>query len=188
MVSPGHWFLSPIEVDRAPLPGDGQIGPSIYDGFGELVWSGAPLLDHWNALDFRMSNVAGEQMMTLLIQHYGYGYVVDESYQIERIFDIGDLGVDFNMHEFVFVDNGTRAIVVKDNLTAPLDNSPYIGDDLKEDRCRLVFNEFHELDVETGKPVFTWSSFDHVSLQETTYLVEKGEKRRCTEILGWDYL
>ena len=46
------------------LCGEAWIGPYIYDGKGDLTWSGAPLFDNFNIFDFRPIEICGENMLT----------------------------------------------------------------------------------------------------------------------------
>ncbi|CAK4032812.1 Hypothetical predicted protein [Lecanosticta acicola] len=184
-VTPGYWFVAPFEILDQFEPGNGWIGPHIYDGDGELVWSGAPMVDNWGAIDFKLSNVRGEDMLTFLVHQHGDGYIVDETLEIQEKIDLGMLGEGFNSHEFNFIENGTRAIVISEQRRdATKDQAMAIQ---WEKNCRTLFNGFKELDTETWKPAHEWSSFGHVGLEESTF-VDGGPGEFCYEMWGWDYV
>jgi hypothetical protein len=64
-IAPGYWFVAFYEDVHQIMPSWQWIGPHIYDGKGELVWSGAPMFEYWNIYDFDTRTVHGEQMLTL---------------------------------------------------------------------------------------------------------------------------
>lgn len=169
-------------LDQPPDVGDpGWIGPHIYDSSGELVWSGAGVFDNRNVEDFRISNVRGEDLMTLVLLHKGTGVIIDGCYDIRETPKI-DYPWRINTHEFHFVDNGTRALVIKnEEKHAPLDQSREVGFD---GQCVVKYERLQELDTATWKTVFDWDSRDHVRLSEST-LTDSPIKDRCS---SWDFL
>lgn len=169
-------------LDQPPDVGDpGWIGPHIYDSSGELVWSGAGVFDNRNVEDFRISNVRGEDLMTLVLLHKGTGVIIDGGYDIRETPKI-DYPWRINTHEFHFVDNGTRALVIKnEEKHAPLDQSREVGFD---GQCVVKYERLQELDTATWKTVFDWDSRDHVRLSEST-LTDSPIKDRCS---SWDFL
>jgi hypothetical protein len=167
-------------------PGRGWIGPHIYDGDGELIWSGAslPEVQNWDVVDFRMSKVMGEDRMTFLAPFSGYGYALDNEYTMRDSFEIGTWGVDLDAHEFHFIENGQRLLI--------LDESRYDVTRIEDtglapgEHCRGLFPGFWEVDTETGQPVYEWTSMSHVSLLESSWTAPLW--RDCSEEWGWDYL
>lgn len=184
-VSPGYWFVAPFESIDQKSPGHGWIGPHIYDGTGELVWSGVDITNNWDVLDFKMSNVRGESLMTFLANRDGDGYIMDNSYTVREKVDLGTLGLDFNSHEFNFIEGGARAIVMDEGrkLATPEQTMAVEWDK----NCTALFNGFKELDTTTWEPIFQWSSFDHIGLEESTFL-DGGVKRWCSDSWGWDFM
>lgn len=139
------------------------------------------MFDNRNVEDFRMSNVNGEDLMTLIYQDIGAGVIIDDGYEIRAEAKIDDAWT-INTHELHFVDNGTRALVVKnDKREASLDQSQEVGFD---GQCVAEYEHFLELDTETWEAVFDWDSKDHVRLNEST-LTDSPVEDRCSD---WDFL
>lgn len=84
IIAPGYWFIAPYGNLGQAKPTDYWVGPYIYDGDGNLVWSGAPMFGYWNIFDFRTSIVHGQRMLTLLSDHEQRGFVINSSYQIYK--------------------------------------------------------------------------------------------------------
>ncbi|KAF2161829.1 hypothetical protein M409DRAFT_58898 [Zasmidium cellare ATCC 36951] len=186
LVTPGYWFVAPFERIDQPEPGNGWIGPHIYDGNGELVWSGVSMTENWDTIDFKMSNVRGKDMMTFLVQRTGNGLIVDNSFQLRETVDVGTLGVDFNSHEFNFIEDGTKAIVLSEGRRNATKEQA-LGVKYEEGECVAMFDGFKVLDTKTWKPLFEWSSFDHVALNESTFL-DGPIKDLCTSPWAWDFI
>lgn len=139
------------------------------------------MFDNRNVEDFRLSNVKGETLMTLIYQHTGAGIIMNASGEVLEEMQIDDAS-NVNTHEFHFVENGRRALVIKNDWReASLDESRGIGFD---GQCVANFEHFLELDTETWETVFDWDSMDHVHLNEST-LTEGSVEDRCS---GWDFL
>lgn len=133
-----------------------------------------------NVEDFRISNVRGELMMTMMDQKAGEGWIFDNHYEVREEHDF----THFNSHEFNFIDNGTKVLVVNsDRREASEEDSESIGFD---GRCSVDFDFFQELDVTNDwEPLFVWESYGHIGLDEST-LTDKAVNNRCGG--GWDYL
>jgi hypothetical protein len=184
-ISSGYWFVAP----REPL---GQIetvgpwvGPAIYDGRGELVWSGAPLFRNTMVDDFRISNVAGEDVMTLLHNEKGQGITMKPSYTVSNAVRLGDPRT-INIHEYHFVDSGTRALVIRSNKTQAA------AEDVQSvhgiDSCEAEFDGFEEFETGTWKSVFKWSSFGRIGLNESTVVEDSTAGAHQCSQGGWDFL
>lgn len=185
LVTPGHWFVAPFEELGDQGTGHGWTGPHIYDGDGQLVWSGADVVDDWPTIDFKLSNVRGEDMLTFLVHRQGDAYIMDNTLSINEKVDLGALGDGFNSHEFNFIENGTRAIIIhEERRDATKDQAMAIE---WEKNCRTLFNGFKELHTDTWKPAHEWSSFGHVGLDESTF-TDGGAEEYCNQQWGWDYI
>ncbi|KXT07710.1 hypothetical protein AC579_7860 [Pseudocercospora musae] len=185
LVSPGYWFVAPREPLGANEQIGGWIGPTIYDNAGELVWSGAPKFLQTRVDDFRLSNVAGEPLMTMIWDEHGAGVMMNSSYEIvtAREFTRPHL---INMHEFHFVDDGRRAIILRGNRTkAGAEDAKAVGID-DETSCMADFDDFEEFDTTTWERTFKWSSFGRIGLSESTWQDSRRIKEKCEE--GWDFL
>ncbi|EGP92037.1 uncharacterized protein MYCGRDRAFT_102821 [Zymoseptoria tritici IPO323] len=184
-VTPGYWFVAPFEVIDQKFAGNGWIAPTIYDGNGELIWSGVEHSQNWDTLDFKMSNVRGEAMMTFMVQKMGEAFVLDNTYTVREKKKIGTLGKDFNSHELSFIANGTRALVLTEGRRAANElQTKTVG---WHESCTVMFDGFRELDTETWNPVFSWNSYDHLSLNESSFL-DGGVEKACKDSWAWDFL
>lgn len=186
-LSPGYWFLAPYKALNQPKEAgdDGWIGPTIYADDGELVWSGATMFDNHNVEDFRMSNVRGEQLMTLMHQIDHAGYIVDNDFTIrEKLKQVDNHG-NINTHEFHFVEDGTEAIVIKTDVHAASEEmSKVVGYD---GQCKSVFfDKFEVFDTKTWEVKFSWSSEDHIGLDECTLGGQHFDK--WCQGGNWDYV
>ncbi|EME49134.1 hypothetical protein DOTSEDRAFT_142820 [Dothistroma septosporum NZE10] len=185
LVSPGYWFVAPFEFIDQKEPGNGWVGPVIYDGHGELIWSGVEFSQNWDAIDFRVSRIHGEDLITFLVQREGDGYILDRTYEVREKIHVGTLGVDFNSHEFKFIDDGKRAIVMDEGRRdATSEQALAVG---YNKSCIGLFNGFKELDTATWTPTFEWSSFEHISLKESSFL-DGGAEKMCADLWGWDFV
>lgn len=86
-VSPGYWFVAPYaKLDQKEYMK--WNGPHIYDGNGDLIWSGAPMFKHYNTYDFRTVEVGGEQMASLISRKHEYATIFDSSYEVSQTVDM----------------------------------------------------------------------------------------------------
>ena len=184
-MSPGYWFLAPYKALDQDQADRSWVGPHIYDGkTGELVWSGALsfTFSKGNVEDFRVSNVNGDYVMTLMSQNRGQGIILDSSYEILHALQVDNPG-RINTHEFNFVDNGTRALAIKSHKQESTEEmAKAIGYD---GECLCGFDGFEEYDTTTWKSVFDWRSFGKVGLDESSFTANPVEQR-CKS--GWDFM
>ncbi|KAM3422691.1 hypothetical protein BST61_g178 [Cercospora zeina] len=183
LLSPGHWFVAPREPLGAEEVVGPWVGPAIYDGRGELVWSGAALFRNTMTDDFRISNVGGQDLMTVLHQEKGQGVLVQPSYGVRNAIRFGDPRA-INIHEFHFVNDGSRALIIRSNkTTASIDDSRSVG---VTEGCIAEFDGFEEFETNTWASVFKWSSFGQIKLNESTTDDGIAIKTKCDR--GWDFL
>ena len=180
-LAPGYWFVAPY-TDPAPnRRGGNWVGPHIYDGKGQLIWSGVPMFKGYNAFGFRMSNFNGEDMLSMVYRHQD-AIIMDNHYEIHTKAHVEE-GFDLNMHEFNIVDNGTRLLLMRTvGKKTTRENSASIDFDGK---CNVRFYGFEERDGTTLEPVFTWLSEGVVPLDDSS-AVQNPVKKRCSD--GWDYM
>ena len=196
-LAPGYWFISPY----AKLEQDDYSawnGPHIYDQEGGLIWSGVPMFKRLNIYDFRLAEVNGEMMPTLIFTEKANGLILDRAYNIQHTVDM--FGMELpqwlldqigsrhttNMHDFNVIDNGERAIMltkVYENATRA--QSKAIGFD---GECTAKYQGFKEVDVATSEILFDWSSHGNIELEESTYFPDSLEEM-CNGNAGpggWD--
>ena len=183
-VAPGYWFIAPYELLGQKQRGEAWIGPYIYDGKGELIWSGAPLFDSFNIFDFRPIEINGEKMFTAIYKREDAGVIVDNSYKIKKMIKWPGGHDAANMHEFNLFDKGTKAIVfTREVYNLSKEKSRRVGYD---GECSIDTNGLLELDITVSPPktLFNWSSIDHISLDEITYPSGGNVDKECQK--GWD--
>ncbi|KAK5163562.1 uncharacterized protein LTR77_010511 [Saxophila tyrrhenica] len=185
-VSLGYWFVPSYDfLDQSFQNGGRWTAPHIFDGSGELIWSGSYLSRQYDAFDFRLSNVLGETMLSFLYPHNRSAILLDTSYNVRYSVPVAEEGQSVDMHEFHIVENGTKALFFYDqrrNVTQ--EQSRAIG--WMNGNCTVNDNLFHELDVANDfQPTFTWSSAEHVGLYESSK-VENSLQERCSDF--WDFI
>ena len=158
----GYIFIAPKH--DAP-----QRGPEILDDAGQPVWFD-PVAVPDQAADFRVQTYAGKPVLTwwegpiaspILGTTYGHYVIADTSYkQIARI--EGGLGKDTgDLHEFRLTPRGTALITLYKTVPGSLES---IGGPKKG---KVADSIVQEIDVETGKVLFTWHSIGHVAIDES---------------------
>ena len=157
--------MSPYGTVQQTHNDHAYVAPHIYDANGELVWSGVSLFDRFDTFTFKVSNVGSQDMLTALYPKGGAGVVIDESYKIQKSVHLFEQE-EFNMHELQIVDNGTRALYLKRDVTTTLNNSRRVG--FEGGPCKMRWIVIEEKDIETDEVTFTWNSRDHIGLDEST--------------------
>lgn len=150
------------------------MGPHIYDGNGDLVWSGAHLFDDRPTFDFKVADIDGEPHLTFITNEDihetnspgGSAIILDNSYRrVHEVEDRAGRGT-MNMHEYNTIDEGRRALTI--TFESKLADLTVDGESQK---MFIGNNGFSEVDVETAEPVFSWWALDHVNPIES--LVER---------------
>lgn len=173
----GYWFVAPYEDVYQEKPSK-HVGPMIYDGSGELVWSGNSLLRGWNAFGFRRTEIDGKKMLSLVYNHEA-GLILDDGYEIVKKSYVGGIFNPWvlNMHEFAIVDNGSKLLQMRSKeLSTSREISAQIGYD---GRCYVHFQGFEEKDVNTLETTFEWDAEGVIPLSDTFVDVRPVETR-CT--------
>ena len=175
-LSPGYWFVAPYK-DLKQESYSAWNGPHIYDGHGELIWSGSPMFQHYNTYDFRAAEVEGKQMITLITHKDEAGFIIDETYQVRKTVSMTSEVSEWaakhlrpertaNMHEFYVMANGTRALMLtKVFEKSSVEESKTIGFD---GNCAAHWEGFKEVDLTTDKVLFEWNGHGHIGLDENT--------------------
>ncbi|KAL4811538.1 ASST-domain-containing protein [Aspergillus unguis] len=193
-VAPGYWFVAPYGIIEPEVPTKQwipyQVGPTIYDGDGMLVWAGSPMFDNRNAFDFKAANnIDGEPHVSFILQHQyaddgtdkGYGYVLDQHYaQSHKVGVVNDLSA-FNMHEFNILDGGKSALAC--SYKSEYTSLAALG--RPDDYSWIISGGILELDMETSEVLFEWSSFNNVFVDES---VKVQQNSYPADRPGWDYI
>lgn len=168
--------------------GEGWPGPVIYDNAGDVVWSGTAQLDSTDVNDFRLSNVGGQLVPTLYDRNRRLGLIFDDRYRIRQILEVVKKGVGegVNAHEFKFVENGTKVLVIMDRRQRATERDKQaIGFD--GDACWVEYNKLVELDVKTGDVTFQFDPRGRIGLEESSvYHAGRNITNYCRA--GWDFM
>ena len=189
LVSPGYWFVGPYRSPRNKEDEtDTWVGPHIYDGNGELIWSGTEMFDNGkDTMSFQIHNVRGEELMTVLDWSRGEGVIFDNHYEIVETVDIyGDART--NAHEFHFVDNGSKAVVIKTKYDVSTKEDAQAAGLNNGKLCHAHWDGIQEFDTSTWQTSWEWNSKGHIWLNESTYAETPIEKRCDSSHLGWDFI
>jgi hypothetical protein len=206
-VTDGYWFVAPYEEVEQEDGSAAWNAPHIYDRHGELVWSGAALFEGFSTFDFRVSEVLGQPMLSLIRPHSNHAVILNETYGIFKEIYIGHPDPDLNemglnMHEFMTIDSGTKGkprfttyISTTANPLLPAlfltcvpkhasrNLSAAIGYD---GECHAVYDGFVETDINEFQPKFTWNAYEHIGLDES-YVTQDPLEDRCGG-QGWDFV
>lgn len=180
--TPGFWFVAPYRGINGEQKDKPWVGPAIYDGRnGELVWSGG-LMVNSNVEDFRLSEINGERVLTLMAN--SKAYVLNDDYSVRRARSLETEGV-MNTHELNFVQDGMRAIFLKNAVRwmSKQDSLTLLG---VEDDCVARHDGFSVLDVtqDDWPSVWDWQSQGKIGLDESTYF--PGEPANLCR--SWDFM
>ena len=189
LVSPGYWFVGPYRSPRnMEDETDSWVGPHIYDGNGELVWSGTEMFDNGkDTMSFQIHNVRGEELMTVLDWSRGEGVIFDNHYEIVETVDIY-ADARTNAHEFHFVDNGSKAVVIKTKYEVSTQEDAQAAGLNNGKLCHAHWDGIQEFDTSTWETSWEWNSKGHIWLNESTYAETPIEKRCDPSHLGWDFI
>ena len=174
-------------LERKIGSGKGWFGPMIYDKYGELVWSGSDQFDTANVMDFRLSDVNGEKLLTMIDRDRSAGIIFDNEYELRDMLLVvkhatDDIGP--NAHEFNFVDNGTSLVYLHNEpREAPEEDKRGVG---YSGSCIAQYNKISELDATNNwKSLFEWDSLGNIHLNESTGPDDESQEDRCDT---WDFM
>jgi len=163
-VSPGYIFIAPFSgypdgTRHGPL----QAAPYIFTSSGELVWSGFTYFSIW-ATNFQAARYKGQPVLfSFEGSHnaaYGHGHghttFLNQNYETIKELRAGNHRLA-DKHEFHIINETTALIQIYHPV--PWDLKKYGG---SEEQQWIVDARFQEIDIESGKVLFEWSSLDHV--------------------------
>ncbi|PYH71955.1 uncharacterized protein BO88DRAFT_334142 [Aspergillus vadensis CBS 113365] len=193
-VSPGYWFVAPYGVIDPEAPTKQwkpcQVGPYIYDADGTLVWAGSCMFDNRNIFDFKaVNNIDDKSHLSFILQHgyqdggrdKGYGYVLDQNYEVETAVPVTNDLAAFNMHEFNVLPGGKTALAC-----AYRNEYVDLGDLGRPNEYGwVVAGGFVELDTATGEVLYEWSSLGYIPIHES---VKVDSRSPPASQPGWDYV
>jgi hypothetical protein len=163
-VAPGYLFIAPFSgypegTHHGPL----QAAPYIFTSSGDLVWSGFTYFSIW-ATNFQAARYKGQDILfSFEGSHnaaYGHGHghttFLNQNYETIKELRAGNHRLT-DKHEFHIINEETALIQIYHSV--PWDLKAYGG---SKEQQWIVDARFQELDIETGKVLFEWSSLDHV--------------------------
>ena len=144
-----------------------EKGPEIVDDTGQPVWFG-PVAEQ--ATDFRVQSYEGEPVLTwwegpptapVSGSGVGHGVIADSSYQ-----EIAEVNASFgpettDLHEFQLTPQGTALLSAY--RVVPADLAPVGG----AANGKAVDCVVEEIDVSTGRVLFTWHSVGHIPITDS---------------------
>lgn len=114
-----------------------------------------------DVFDLRVSNVNGEDMLTMISPQNRSAYVYDSSYSLRYTIPIAGKGEEVNMHELKFYDGGKKAFYFYDRThTMTADDISSVG--FTQKNCPMRDSGFRELDVIKNETIKDWILHDHV--------------------------
>jgi hypothetical protein len=157
--SPGYLFVA---EKKSKSPG----GPMIVANNGGLVWY-HQLASPLQATDFRVQTYQGKPVLTWwqgTINKAGVGegedVIYDDAYRQIATVHAGD-GLKADLHEFQLTPRGTAFITAYSELPADLSS---VGG---PKHSWLLDSVVQEIDVASGRVIFTWHSVGHVPLSDS---------------------
>ena len=151
------------------------------------MWSGASLFPGRTICDFRTFSRGNSQGLSLIVYQNKYntayekgvGIVIDNTYEIQNAVEHSSPS-GFNMHEFNLINEGRTALTV--THTPHFSEHPGVWGD--KPSGWLGVDGFEEVEVATGKRLFSWFGLDHIHPSEA--LVKRPDN--TSEDKAWDYL
>ncbi|TVY17990.1 hypothetical protein LARI1_G005477, partial [Lachnellula arida] len=189
-VESGYLFVAPFAgYPEGTRHGPLQAAPYIFTDTGDLVWSGFTYFSIW-ATNFQASRYKGQDILfSFEGSHnaaYGHGHghttFLDQNYETILELRAGNHRLT-DKHEFHIINEETALIQIYHpvpwNLTA-YGASP--------EQQWIVDSRFQELDIETGKVLYEWSSLDHVDPSEGYLPLNPGQAGAgYNSSDAWDY-
>ncbi len=164
----GYYFVT----QGSPRYGD--TGPMIVDGRGQPVWVG-PVPEGRNATTLEVQRYQGRPVLTWwegridkdVGMGIGAGVIMDQSYRKVATVHAGN-GRPTDLHDFVITPRDTALLLVYQPREADLsDYGGWAGGSVLD-------NYVQEVEIATGRVLFEWSAFDHVSPDESYQNVPGG--------------
>ena len=181
-LSPGCWFVAPYTIVEQSDPDESYVGPYIYDGNGELVWSGAPTFNGYAVFDFKVSKVDHRDMLSMIWLHGNSSVLIDNNYRTYKTVPTGLDTESTNIHDFQIIDGHKALYLTREQKWTSKENSLAVG---FEGQCYVLFTGFEERDLSSGELLFRWSPEGRIGLDESVMKGPTGDECRSAP---WDYL
>lgn len=140
-----------------------------------------------DTMSFQLHNVRGEELMTTLDWDRGEGVIFDSHFEIRDTVDI--YGTErTNAHEFHFVENGQKALVIKTKYETSTSEDAKAAGLHNGKLCHAHWDGIREYSTETWEISWEWNSKSRIWLNESTFAETPIEKRCDPSHLGWDFI
>ena len=188
-ITPGYWFVAPYayieqESHARNYYQPCQTGPHIYDGNGNLIWSGACMFKNQNMCDFRPWYINNTWFMSGILTTYvhggdrtGHGVILNNFFETIHNLRAPEDTPTFDMHELQLHDNGKSATHLMGMLMPRHSSVSGPAFDVG----------IREMDIATNKSTFLWWGLlrDHISLTESQKPLKQNPNERQ---IFWDWL
>lgn len=183
-VSPGYIFVCPYWTD--------QTAPYIYDGNGDLIWSGYGSGGAGTSVNMNVVTIDNTPHLSVNNVNInsgfgrGHGLILDSSYRVVNSVHSGNGRTASDLHEFNVIGDGSTAILtIYNQVQADLTN---FG--ITEGMGWIIQGLFQEINIATGEILFEWNCLDHVdpSLSYTAMNSTDVAGTGLTYTKAWDYL
>ena len=165
----------------------GVIGPAIYESItGDLVWHGAPTFESHNVEGFTQSNVRGEILLTIGHGIDQVGVIMNRNYTVREQVPQTKTGRSMNTHEWRFLDNGTRSLVLH-TFKEPDESGVQAQSVGLAGSCKVHVDKLVELDTATWETTFEWNPLEHGVFINETFFNQEIVSKRCNSN-GFDWL
>jgi hypothetical protein len=161
--APGSIFVAPKRTTGTKSVA--HTGPLIVDNAGKPIWF-RPNPAGTKANDFRVQEYKGKPVLTWWEGHarkghgQGVGIIADTSYRvIKRVRAHKPYALD--MHEFKLTPRGTALVIIYHETRRDLRS---VGGPR---RGYILDNIVQEIDLDSGKVLFSWHALGHVGLKES---------------------
>jgi hypothetical protein len=196
-IAPGYWFVTPYtRVGVTPTTGGKDYlpctnGAHIYDGEGELVWSGACMYDNRNVFNFRPITMNGSNFFTFFLpgEDHGFNLPPDRrlpagvlmNNQYEEVSKTRPEGALLDGHEFRLSPDGRTTLLT--TLSGTNADASVLG----QPGTRLVSSTgFQEEEIGTSNPIFKWDPISYgVTINESCDTTEMAKPR--ADGRAWDF-
>jgi hypothetical protein len=171
--APGYVFIGP----KMAAP---QQGPEIVDQTGQPVWFDPT---RGEVTDVRVQEYRGKPVLTywqgpaaapILGTGVGSYWLLDEHYRVVAHVQAGFGPNTGDLHEFELTPRGTALLTAY--RVVHMDTSALGG----RPNAPVADSMFQEIDVATGKVLFTWHSLGHVALSESEAAIPPNSGRGST--------
>lgn len=170
-VAPGLILATP----RPPSPRV-RSGPMMFDSRGRVVWF-HPLGRGYSSANLQVQTYRGRRVLTWgqrpsvatwSSAHHIYDVIADDHYRIIRRVRAAGRDMVTNLHDFVITPRDTALVLGMRRATRDL--SAYGG----SDRGTVIEDVLQEIDIASGRVLFSWHSLSHVPLADSYERAEPG--------------